>query len=145
MKICSSKFATGVNTGGASWLANISANFQKNSIWSYFYYQELGRWFMKKTWSKKSRDTVPLKWTWRQKFIYMLTLLPKGVQKKLLKFFCLKVFSICHRCHWHRWQTLSRPRIFWKIRNGPFGIIRGLGETDSRKKPEAKNLVTLSL
>jgi hypothetical protein len=25
------------------------------------------------------------------------------------------------------------------------GIIRGLGETDSRKKPEAKNLVTLSL
>ncbi len=48
-----------------------------------------------------------LKWTWRQKFIYMLTLLPKGVQKKLLKFFCLKVFPICHRCHWHRWQTLS--------------------------------------
>ncbi len=25
------------------------------------------------------------------------------------------------------------------------GIIRGLGETDTRKKPEAKNLVTLSL
>ncbi len=23
-----------------------------------------------------------LKWTWRKKFIYMLTLLPKGVQKK---------------------------------------------------------------
>jgi hypothetical protein len=37
------------------------------------------------------------------------------------------------------------PRIFEKIRNGPNGIIRGLGETDSRKKPEAKNLVTLSL
>ena len=37
------------------------------------------------------------------------------------------------------------PRIFEKIRNGPGGIIRGLGETDSRKKPEAKNLVTLSL
>ncbi len=36
------------------------------------------------------------------------------------------------------------PRIFEKIRNGPTGIIRGLGETDSRKKPEAKNLVTLS-
>jgi hypothetical protein len=28
---------------------------------------------------------------------------------------------------------------------GPNVIIRGLGETDSRKKPEAKNLVTLSL
>ncbi len=48
-----------------------------------------------------------LKWTWRQKFIYMLTLLPKGLQTKLLKFFCLKVFSICHRCQRHQWQTLS--------------------------------------
>jgi len=37
------------------------------------------------------------------------------------------------------------PRIFEKIRNGPNGIIRGLGETGSRKKPELKNLVTLSL
>jgi hypothetical protein len=37
------------------------------------------------------------------------------------------------------------PRFFEKIRNGPNGILRGFGETDSRKKPEAKNLVTLSL
>ncbi len=37
------------------------------------------------------------------------------------------------------------PRIFDKIRNGPNCIIRGLGETDSWKKLEAKNLVTLSL
>ncbi len=37
------------------------------------------------------------------------------------------------------------PGILEKIRNGPIGIIRGLGETGSRKKPEAKNLVTLSL
>ena len=37
------------------------------------------------------------------------------------------------------------PRIFEKIRNSANVIIRGLGETDSRKKPEAKNLVTLSL
>ncbi len=29
---------------------------------------------------------------------YMLTLLPKGAQSKLLKFFCLKIFSIYHRC-----------------------------------------------
>jgi hypothetical protein len=53
----------------------------------------------------------------------MLTLLPKGLQTKLLKFFLLKV----------------------KIRNGPNGIIRGLGENGSRKKPEAKNLVSGSL
>ncbi len=56
------KFATGVNdTSGAPWPANISANFQKNSKWPECYFQGLGgRWFMKKTWSKKSRDTVPL-------------------------------------------------------------------------------------
>jgi hypothetical protein len=37
------------------------------------------------------------------------------------------------------------PRIFEKIRNGLNGILWGGGETDSWKKPEAKNLVTLSL
>jgi len=42
-----------------------------------------------------------------QKFIYMFPLLPKGDQIKLIKFFRLKIFSICHRCRWHRWQTLS--------------------------------------
>ncbi len=43
----------------------------------------------------------------RQKFIYMFPLLPKDDQTKLLKFFWLNIFSICHRCRWHRWQTLS--------------------------------------
>jgi hypothetical protein len=38
-----------------------------------------------------------------------------------------------------------RPRIFEKNRNGPNGILWGWGETDSWKKPEAINLVTLSL
>ncbi len=47
------------------------------------------------------------KWTWRQKFIYKFPLLPKGDQTKLLKFYWLKIFSICHRCRWHRWQILS--------------------------------------
>jgi hypothetical protein len=37
------------------------------------------------------------------------------------------------------------PRIFEKIRNGPNAILWGWGEADSSKKPEAKNLVTLSL
>jgi hypothetical protein len=37
------------------------------------------------------------------------------------------------------------PWIFKKILNDPNSIIRGLGEGDSWKKPEAKNLVTLSL
>ncbi len=34
---------------------------------------------------------------------------------------------------------------FWKIWNDPIAILRGLGEDDSRKKSEVKNLVTLSL
>ncbi len=38
----------------------------------------------------------------------MLTLLPKDVLTKKLKFFCLKIFSICHRCQRHRWCTSSR-------------------------------------
>jgi hypothetical protein len=41
--------------------------------------------------SYQAEDT--LKWTWRQKFIYMVTLLSKGVPTKLLKFFWLKIFS----------------------------------------------------
>ncbi len=48
-----------------------------------------------------------LKWTWRQKCIYRLTLLPKGFQTKKLKLLWLTIFCICHRCQRHRWQTLS--------------------------------------
>jgi hypothetical protein len=36
-------------------------------------------------------------------------------------------------------------QIFDKIPNGPNGIIRGLGETDPCRKPEAENLVAPSL
>ncbi len=52
-------FATCVNDiGSAHWAANIS----ENSQWPFGDTQGLGRnWFMKKTWSRKSRDTVPLK------------------------------------------------------------------------------------
>ncbi len=56
------KFATGVvDTGGAPWLANISANFRKNlkrSKWNSLGWG--GKWIMEKTRIKKSRDTVPL-------------------------------------------------------------------------------------
>ncbi len=37
------------------------------------------------------------------------------------------------------------PQILEKIWNGPNVIFKGLGETDSWKKPEVKNLVSLSL
>jgi hypothetical protein len=57
------KFSTGVvDTSGAPWPANISANFRKNSKWSWWDTLGLGgNWFMEKTRSKKSRDTVPFK------------------------------------------------------------------------------------
>ena len=37
------------------------------------------------------------------------------------------------------------PRIFEKIQNGSNGILGGLGDTDSWKKPEVENLVSDSL
>jgi hypothetical protein len=56
--------------------------------------------------------------------------------------------AICHRCRWYQWFTLTCDYIrefLKKIWNGPNGILWGRGETDTWKKPEAKNLVTLSL
>jgi hypothetical protein len=44
-----------------------------------------------------------------------------------------------------RFELPISPQIFDKIWNSPNGILRGLGETDSWKKPEVENLVTLSL
>ncbi len=40
---------------------------------------------------------------------------------------------------------LKLREFFAKIRKGPNGIIRGLGETDPCRKPEVKNLVALPL
>ncbi len=86
-----------------------------------------------------------LKWTWRQKFIYMLTLLPKGDQTKLLTFFCLKIFSICHRCPWHRWCTLSREylREFSKKFEMAVKVYSDAWENWFMKKPEVESLVSL--
>jgi hypothetical protein len=68
--------------------------------------------------------------------------------KKIIKIFLLEGFFHLPPVSLRPVANLElriSPRIFEKIRNDPNGIIRGLGETDSRKKPEAKNLVTLSL
>ncbi len=81
------------------------------------------------------QSAYTLKWTWRKKFIYMLTLLPKGVQTKYFKLFLLKIFSICeYLCKFSK-----------KILNEPIWILRDFGETDSWKNPEVENLVALSL
>ncbi len=63
---------------------------RKNSKWPYCYFQGLGgRWFIKKTWSKKSRDTVPL----RGKFTI--------VDSRYIKFFYYlnSVRKACHNIH----------------------------------------------
>jgi hypothetical protein len=71
----------------------------------------------------------------------MLTLPPKRVQTKDLKFFWLKIFpfSTTPVVHVELWIFEK------KNRNGPNVILRGLEETDSWKKPEVENLVALSL
>jgi hypothetical protein len=71
----------------------------------------------------------------------MLTLLPKGVHTKLLIIFLLEGFFHLPPVSLTPVANLElqiSPRIFEKIRNGPDGIIRGLGETDSRKKTTSK-------
>ncbi len=56
----------------------------------------------------------------------LLILLPKGVQTKYLKLFWLKIFLI-GGAPW----AADISENFIKNLNGPFGILRGLGETDS--------------
>jgi len=77
---------------------------QKNKV--YFLLHEHA-WKMNRTKVFFLSDCLHLKVNLKRKFIFMLTLLPKGVQTKYLKFFWLKIFSICHRCQRHRWCILS--------------------------------------
>jgi hypothetical protein len=57
-------------------------------------------------------------------------------------------WQICHRCRWYcmvvHLDLQISPLIFEKIWNGPNGILWA-GENWFTKKPDAKNLVTLSL
>jgi hypothetical protein len=60
----------------------------------------------------------------------------------------LKIFLICHRCQRHQWSTLSCEylREFSKKFETVLMGYSGAGEKlIDEKKPEAKNLVTLSL
>ncbi len=88
-------------------------------------------------------DWLHFKVNMKEKFIYLLTLLPKDVQTKYLKFsflieffFHLPTTPVVH---------LELRREYLKIWNGPYGVLRGFGETDSWKKHEVENLVALSL
>jgi hypothetical protein len=65
----------------------------------------------------------------------MLTLLTKGVQTKYLKLFLMKSFFHLPPASMTpvvvQLELRISPRIFGKIRSGPYGILRGLGEIDS--------------
>ncbi len=60
---------------------------------------------------------------------------------------CWHRWQICYRCCWYRWCTLicEYLREFSKKFETVLMGYSGRGETDPWKKPEAKNLVTLSL
>ncbi len=86
------KFATGVNDAGGQFATCVKDTGGKLATGV----KDIGG----KQWEQyQAADTS--KWTWRQKFIYMLSLLSKGVPTKL------EIFFICHRCQRHRWSTLS--------------------------------------
>ncbi len=84
-----------------------------------------------KQWEQLS-NCCQLKMNLKKKCIYMLT-------KEILNIFLIEDFfhlppvSTTPVVHL---QLRISPRIFEKIRNGPYGIIRGLGETDPWRKPE---------
>jgi hypothetical protein len=80
-------------------------------------------------------------------YIYVISTIQRGPNK------IIKIFLIEDIFHLPPVSTTPvvnlelriSPRIFEKNRNGPDGILRGLGETDSWKKTEVENLVALSL
>jgi hypothetical protein len=66
---------------------------------------------------------------------------PKESKQSIWNFSDWKIFSICHRCQRQPWCILSCEclrKFSKKIRNGPIGILRGLGETDSWKNLKSK-------
>ncbi len=77
----------------------------------------------------------------------MLALQPIGVQIKQLKLFWLKIFpfATCVNDTGGALDLRISPQILEKIWNDTNGILKGLGETDSWKKPEVENFLALSL
>jgi hypothetical protein len=90
----------------------------------------------------------PLKVNLKAKIYIYINSTTQRCPNKIIKIFLIQ--SFCHLppvslTPVANLELRISPRIFEKIRNSPNVIIRGLGETDSRKKTEAKNLVTLPL
>jgi hypothetical protein len=127
---------------------------------------------MKKTRSKKSRDTVPLKEQCQEFDFWFFSWIsfpqaPEYTIRAVSNFW--HRWQICRRHRWHRWQLINNTseaggkfatRVvdtggapwlgnisanFRKNSKRSKWVTLGLGGTDLWKKPEAKNLATLSL
>ncbi len=79
-------------------------------------------------------ECLHLKMNLKKNVSILLTLLPKGVQNKIFKLFWLKIF------YWRYTFSCEYLREFYlkKSKRPPFGILRGLGETDSWKNLKLK-------
>ncbi len=127
----SGKFATGVN--------NTSDTNEKLPL-----RREICHWCEQhKLWQIMGTisSCLHLKVTLKKKCIYMLTLLPKGVQTKYLKLLWLKIFSICHWCQRHQWCTLSSKylrKFSKKIENSLNEILNGNGRNWFIKNMKSK-------
>jgi hypothetical protein len=76
--------------------------------------------------------------TWRKNCIYMLALLPIGVQTKQLNFSHWRFFATGVMIPVVQLGLRISLWIFGNIWNCPYGMLSGLGETDSRNKPEVE-------
>ncbi len=82
----------------------------------------------------KPKISCPFKVHLKKKMYLFVNATTQRCPNKKLELFCLNIFSICHRCQQHLWCNLSCKYLcefFENSQNGPHGILRGLGETDS--------------
>jgi hypothetical protein len=105
----SSKFATGINDTGDK--------FCHQFRWCCWYRLQISHRCQRCRWQTMGiiSDCWQLKLNLKEIFFLYAdstTQRCKGVQKIQWKLFCLKIFSICHRCQRHRWCTLSCEYLF---------------------------------
>ncbi len=87
-----------------------------------------------------------LKWTWKNHLSIRQLYYPKVSKRNHKKFSDWRFFQLpSTTTPLVNLELRISPRISEKNWNGPICLIRGLVKTDSWKKPEAKNLVSLSL
>ncbi len=136
-----SRCTTSINNTGGKIAAGINepgGKFFRQFCWCCWYW-----WQAMETIS----DSWQLKVNLKEKIYLYANSTTQRCPKEIMRTFLIEDFSICHQCQRHQWSTLRCEylcKFSKKILNGPNGKIRGLGETDSCRKPEVENLVALS-